>query len=256
MERKIHVTVFCEHNQDRTEPVLSVYPDGMHTAIAEGFLEDPAFEVRIATQDMPEHGLTQELVDWTDVMVWWSHLDGMKFDDVVADRVCKRVVEGGMGFIALHSAIFSKPWMKMTGMFYDTGAWGRYRATPKGERSRLWVVSPGHPILNGIEDYLELPNDELYGEPLFITDPEKILMIAWWEGGEVSRSACLYDRGRGKLFMFTPGHETFPIYYRDDIRRLLRNAAKWMAPHPDMVVPPRTQEHLSAEPCEDLSHTM
>jgi trehalose utilization protein len=256
MDRKIHLTVFCEHNQDRFEPVLSVYPKGIHSALAQGFLEDDAFEVRIATQDMPEHGLSQEVLDQTDVIVWWSHIDGMKFDEVVADRVCKRVVEGGMGFIALHSSIFSKPWQKMVGIFYDTGAWGRYRATPKGERSRLWVVEPGHPILNGIQDCIELPQDEMYGEPLFVTTPDKVIMIAWWEGGEVCRSGCIYERGRGKLFMFTPGHEEFPIYYREDIRALLRNAARWMAPDPGMCIPPRTDEHLCGLPREDLSHCM
>lgn len=254
MTQKIRVTVFGEHNQDREEPVRSLYPDGIHGAIAAAYREESCFDVTIATMDMPEHGLPQEVVDNTDVFVWWSHLDGMAFSDEVADRVCKRVVEGGAGFIALHSAIFSKPWMKMVGILYDTGAWGRYRVAGEGERSRMWVVAPGHPIMNGIGECIEIPHEEMYGEPLFVTEPDKTLMITWWEGGEVCRSACLFDRGRGRLFMFTPGHETYPIYYREDIRLVLRNAAKFLAPHPDMVVPPRTEEHLSGVPREDLSH--
>ena len=110
MEKNIKVTVFCEHNQDRREPVKSVYPDGMHEAIADAFRGHEGFEVvHIATQDMPEHGLTKEVLDDTDVLVWWSHLDNPQFDDEVANRVIKHVVEYGMGFLSLHSSIFSKP---------------------------------------------------------------------------------------------------------------------------------------------------
>jgi len=256
MERKIRVTVFCEHNQDRFEPVKSVYPDGMHTTIAEGFLEDPVFEVKIATQDMPEHGLTCEVLDNTDVLVWWSHLDNPQFDDGVANRVCERVVNGGMGFITLHSATFSKPWQKMMGIFYDAGSWGRFRTMPKGEKERLWITAPGHPIVTGISDCIEIPQDEMYGEPLLIPEPDKTIFIAWWEGGDVCRSGCVFERGRGKIFQFTPGHEAFPIFYQKEIRLVLRNAAKWMAPLPDMHVPSRSGEHLKGDPREDLSHRM
>lgn len=255
MERKIRITVFCEHNQDRTEPVKSVYPQGMHTAIAEGFLEDPAFEVKIATQDMPEHGLTPEVLENTDVLVWWSHLDNPQFDDAVADRVCERVVNHGMGFIVLHSSTFSKPWDKLIGKNFPIGEWGRFRTMPKGEKERLWVIAPGHPIAEGIKDFIEIPQDEMYGEPMYIPDPDKIIFLAWWEGGDVSRSGCIFERGRGKIFMFTPGHEAFPIFYQKEIRLVLRNAAKYVCP-PENLHVPAGNEHLDGSPREDLSHRM
>lgn len=256
MREKIRVTIFCEHNQDRSEPVLSVYPQGMHEAIAQGFASEQGFEVRIATQDMPEHGLPEQVLDVTDVLIWWSHLDGMAFSEEVADSVCRHVTEKGMGLIVLHSALFSKPFMKLTGCYFDAGAWGRYRATLKGERERLWSIAPGHPILDGVADVLEIPKDEMYGEPMLVAEPDKVLMLTWWEGGEASRGAWVYERGRGRIFVFTPGHETFPIYYREDVRHILRNAARWTAPSEYMKVPPRTSEHLDAAPREDLSHCM
>ena len=255
MERKINVTVWCEHNQDRREPVLSVYPQGMHVAIAEGFLEDPAFEVRTATQDQPEYGLGGDVLANTDVLVWWSHLDNNEFDDGMANRICERVINDGMGLIVLHSATFSKPWQKLMGIYPQPGGWGRFRTMPKGEKERLWVIAPGHPIVEGIEDCIEIPQDEMYGEPLLIPDPDKIVFLAWWEGGDVCRSGCVFDRGRGKIFQFTPGHETFPIFYQKEIRLVLRNAAKWLAPA-SIRTASKNREHLDGRPREDLSHRM
>ncbi|MCR8660394.1 ThuA domain-containing protein [Paenibacillus endoradicis] len=252
--RKIRVTVFCEHNQDKYEPVKSVYPDGMHTAIAEAF-EDSEFEVTIATQDMPLHGLSDEVLNNTDVLFWWSHIDNNLLDDGVANAVCKRVVQDGMGFVALHSATFSKPWQRLLGIEFEAGEWGRFRTMPKGEKERLWVIAPGHPICQGITDCIEIPKDEMYGEPMIIPDPDKLLFIAWWEGGDVCRSGVLYDRGRGKVFGFTPGHETFPIYYQEEIRKVLRNAARFMAPDPQMIIQ-SGEGHLSGDPRENLTHCM
>lgn len=251
----IRVTVFCEHRQDRFEPVKSVYPDGMHAAIAEAFLNEPGFQVTIATQDMPSHGLTEEVLNRTDVLVWWSHLDNNQLDDAVADEVCRRVVRDGMGFIALHSASFSKPWQRLLGTEYEAGEWGRFRTMPKGEKERLWVVAPGHPICEGIGDCIEIPRDEMYGEPLLIPEPDKLLFIAWWEGGDVCRSGTLFERGRGKIFGFTPGHEEFPIYYQPEIRRVLRNAARFLTP-PGGAKALAGEGHLSGAAREDLSHRM
>ena len=251
---KIRITVFCEHNQDRFDPVKSVYPDGMHNTIASAYLEDSIFQVAIVTQDMPEHGLTQELLDHTDVLVWWSHLDNPQFDDAVSERVCKRVVEGGMGFLSLHSSMFSKPWQKMLGIYYDAGSWGCFRTMRQGEKQRVWSVAPGHPLTQGLSDQFLVPQDEMYGEPQLIPDPDKLVFLSWWEGGNVCRSGCVFERGRGKLFQFTPGHEEFPIFFQDEIRTVLRNAGRYLAPPKDLRIPGRNGEHLDGNALEDLSH--
>jgi trehalose utilization protein len=251
----IRVTIFCEHNQDRYEPVKSVYPDGMHAAIAGAYDEESGFRVTIATQDMPEHGLSKEVLNETDVLIWWSHIDNNLLSDAVANEVCKRVVRDGMGFVALHSACYSKPWQRLLGIEYEAGEWGRFRTMPKGEKERLWVVTPGHAICEGIGDCIEIPQDEMYGEPMLMPDPDKLLFIAWWEGGDVCRSGTLFERGRGKIFGFTPGHETFPIYYQPEIRQVLRNAARFLA-RPSGLRISAGEGHLSGEPREDLSHRM
>ena len=106
MKEKIHVTIFNEHNQDRSEPVKSIYPDGIHAAIAKAFEGFNEFSVVIATQDMPCHGLSEEVLASTDVLIWWSHIDNAAFDEEIADRICYHVLNRGMGFIAIHASIF------------------------------------------------------------------------------------------------------------------------------------------------------
>lgn len=256
MSRTIRVTIFCEHNQDRYEPVKSVYPDGIHGALAAAYEAEPGFSVTIATQDMPEHGLTEELLANTDVLVWWSHLDNPQFDDVVADRVCRHVVGRGMGFLSLHSSAFSKPWQRMMGIYYDAGSWGRFRTMPKGEKQRLWIINPGHPIVDGLKDFVEIPQDEMYGEPQLVPEADQTVFISWWEGGDVCRSGLVFFRGRGKIFQFTPGHETFPIFYQPEVQLILRNAAKFLAPSETINPALFSGEHLSGDPREDLSHRM
>ena len=101
-----------------------------------------------------------------------------------------------------------------------------------GERERLWIVDPDHPIVDGFqEEYLELPQTEMYGEFFDIPPPEEVIFISWFAGGEVFRSGCTFRRGKGKLFYFRPGHETFPIYYDAQVQRVLAHAVQWAAPH-------------------------
>ena len=99
-----------------------------------------------------------------------------------------------------------------------------------GEKERLWVCNPGHPIVQGIDKYFEIPNTEMYGEPFGIPAPDEQIFISWFEGGEVFRSGCTWKRGNGKVFYFRPGHETYPIYFHDTVKLVLKNAVRWAAP--------------------------
>ncbi len=99
-----------------------------------------------------------------------------------------------------------------------------------GGTERLWVVDPGHPIADGLDESIELPETEMYGEPFDVPEPDRLVFTSWFEGGEVFRSGCCYQRGNGRIFYFRPGHETFPIYENDEIRRVLRNAVEWATP--------------------------
>ncbi len=226
----IRVTVWSEYRHEkRSEAIAKVYPDGMHIALKEG-LEPYDFNVRTATLDEPEHGLTQEVLDNTDVLTWWGHTAHAEVSDEIVDRVQERVLNG-MGLIMLHSGHLSKIFRRLMG----TGCMLKWREAD--EKERIWVVDPSHPICDGLPEYIELPEAEMYGEHFDIPAPDNLVFISWFEGGEVFRSGCCYQRGQGKIFYFRPGHESYPMYYRDDIRKVIANAVNWAKPviNPPMV---------------------
>jgi trehalose utilization protein len=217
------VTVWNEYRHEKSHAeVASVYPDGIHGAIAR-HLRAEGMAVRTATLDEPEHGLTEEVLAQTDVLIWWGHMAHGEVKDEIVDRVCKRVLDG-MGLIVLHSAHFSKIFRKLMGTTCDL----KWREI--GEKERLWVVEPGHPIAEGLGEYFEIPHAEMYGERFDIPAPDTLVFISWFQGGEVFRSGCCYQRGKGKVFYFRPGHETYPIFYQPEVLRVLTNAVRWAAP--------------------------
>lgn len=220
----IRVTVWNENVHEKTDKeVREVYPEGIHGAIA-GFLgKNDDIEVRTATLDMPEHGLSEETLDTTDVLIWWAHVAHDKVDDAVVKRVQTKVLEG-MGLICLHSAHFSKIFRVLLGTTCSL----KWRED--GEKERLWNIEPSHPITAGIGEYFELPNTEMYGERFDIPTPDKLVLVSWFRGGEVFRSGCTWERGHGRIFYFRPGHETFPIYRNKDVQTVLTNSVRWAAP--------------------------
>src|SRR2546423_13666153 len=224
MPQKLRVTVWGENVHERENPlVANIYPDGMHQTIADAISEDGDCAVRTATLQDPEHGLTTRVLENTDVLVWWGHAAHGKVADEVVERVLARVWEG-MGFIALHSSHYSKPFMRLMGTSCSI-IWRE-----AGEKERLWVCNPAHPIARGIDRYFEIENVEMYGEPFAVPTPEEIVFISWFEGGEVFRSGCTWKRGNGRIFYFRPGHETYPIYYHDTVKLVLKNAVRWTRP--------------------------
>ncbi len=220
----INVTVWNEFRHEKIhEEVAKVYPDGIHNAIGNFLKKQPGLEIRTATLDEPEHGLTQEVLDNTDVLIWWGHMAHNEVKDEIVDRVYNRVLNG-MGLIVLHSGHLSKIFRKLMG----TGCNLKWREA--GEKERIWVVEPGHPIADGLGEYFEIPHTEMYGERFDIPRPDELVFISWFKGGEVFRSGCCFYRGKGKIFYFRPGHETFPIYYQSEVQRVIYNAVKWTAP--------------------------
>ena len=145
---------------------------------------------------------------------------------LIADEAAERVadhVRRGMGLVALHSAHFAKPFRLLMG----TSCTLKWR---DGDRERIWTVQPGHPIAAGVPEHFELAEEEMYGEPFDIPAPDELVFLSWFAGGEVMRSGCVLWRGRGKVFYFRPGHETNPTYHDPNVRRILGNAAAYVAP--------------------------
>jgi len=219
----INVTVWNEFRHEKTDKeVIAVYPDGIHNCIADFLKKDKNISVKTATLDEPEHGLTDEVLNNTDVMLWWGHMHHEEVCDEIAKKVHERVLKG-MGFIALHSCHVAKPFLKLMG----TSGILKWR---HDDFERLWVVSPGHPIVEGIGEYIELECEEMYGEWFDIPTPDELVLISWFAGGEVFRSGCCWTRGAGRVFYFRPGHESNPSYHIPDVQKIITNAVKWAAP--------------------------
>lgn len=237
----IRVTVWNEAQHEKTSAkVRSLYPGGLHGAIAEG-LREHGFAVRTATLDQPEHGLSEAVLAETDVLIWWGHMAHDQVQDAIVERVHQRVL-AGMGLIVLHSGHFSKIFKRLMGTS------GNLKWREIGEKERLWVTNPAHPIAAGLPDYFEIAHEEMYGEPFGIPEPDSLVFVSWFAGGEVFRSGCCWYRDQGKVFYFRPGHETFPTYYDANVRKVIANAVSWAAP----TAGPRITVENRPEPLEDL----
>jgi len=224
MNNPIRVTVWNEYRHEKLdEKVARIYPEGIHGAIAGYLRAQPGMEVRTATLDEPQHGLSDEVLAQTDVLTWWGHMAHAEVSDEVVDKIQARILEG-MGLIVLHSAHFSKIFRRMMGTTCNL----KWREA--GERERLWVVEPGHPIAEGLGEFIEIPHAEMYGERFDIPQPDALVFISWFQGGEVFRSGCCFHRGRGKIFYFRPGHETYPIFHQEEVLKVIANAVRWAAP--------------------------
>ena len=224
MSAKIRVTVWNEYRHEQEEERFrKVYPDGIHGAIAAALEPHADFSVRTATLDEPEHGLTEAVLNETDVLTWWGHMAHEEVSDEIVDRVQARVLDG-MGLIVLHSGHFSKIFKRLMGTTCNL----KWRVADENER--LWVVAPDHPIAAGVGQYIDLDREEMYGEFFDIPQPDRLVFVSWFPGGEVFRSGCCFSRGRGKIFYFRPGHESYPTYYNPQVQTVIANAVRWAAP--------------------------
>ena len=219
----IKVTIWNEYVHEKNEPcVATLYPEGIHVVLAKS-LAAPDLAIRTATLDEPEHGLTPEVLNATDVLLWWGHAAHDQVDDAIVSRVQQRVWEG-MGIIILHSGHMSKIFRVLNG----TSSKLHWREV--GERERLWVIDPAHPIAAGLPEHFELPYEEMYGEPFMIAGDAHVIFMSWFEGGEVFRSGFTIQRGNGRMLYFRPGHEAFPTFYNPNVLKVIANAIRWIRP--------------------------
>lgn len=223
----IRVTVWNEfiHEQEY-EGIRKIYPDGIHGCIG-GFLSEHSdITVKYATLEMPEHGLSEEVLNETDVLIWWGHCAHHKVADEVVERVKNHVLRG-MGLIALHSAHHSKIMKSLLGTTLNLH-W------KNGDSERLFCVNPAHPIAAGITEPIVLENEEMYGEYFDIPKPDDEIFLGWFKSGCVFRSGVTFTRGMGRIFYFQPGHEEYPIYHNPQIQQIITNAVRWAAPYKKM----------------------
>jgi len=240
----VRVTIWNEFRHERqSKEIAAIYPEGIHGAIAAGLRAAGGFSISTATLDQPEHGLTERRLSDTDVLIWWGHVAHAEVDDRVVDRVQQRVL-AGMGLIVLHSGHFSKIFKRLMG----TNCSLRWREA--GEKERLWNLAPGHEITQGLGDYIELEHEETYGERFDVPEPDRLIFVSWYEGGEVFRSGCAWERGNGRVFYFKPGHESYPVYHNPEIQRVIANACRWASPR---IMRPTAEAKEVKQPLEHIA---
>lgn len=234
--KPLRVLVWNENVHERTqEDIRAIYPEGIHGAIAAGLNElfgsetfagilgGRPVEVATATLDEPEHGLSEERLATTDVLLWWGHIAHDQVEDAIVERV-HRAVLGGMGLIVLHSGHYSKIFKRLMGTTCSLG-WRN-----DGESELVWTVAPEHPIAAGVPSPIRLEKQEMYSEYFDVPAPDELVFISSFDGGEVFRGGLAYTRGHGKVFYFSPGDQEYPVYFHPDIRRVLANAVLWAEP--------------------------
>ncbi len=215
----IKVTVFNEYvHEKEQEEIRAVYPEGIHNAIKQG-IEGEDITVTTVTLDTVDM-LTEELLADTDVLIWWGHKAHHLVPDHIANRVHQAVLRG-LGAIFLHSGHHSKPFKLLMGTTCNL----TWRAD--GDYELVWVCKPSHPIAQGIDRFIKLDHVETYGEPFDVPEPDEVVFLGSYEGGEAFRSGCCWNRGNGKIFYFQPGHELYPIFYNEEILTVMKNAVRW-----------------------------
>ena len=244
---KIRVTAWNEFRHEKSnEYVKSIYPDGIHGLIKQFLETKDDIEVTLAALDDPENGLPDEVLNNTDVLIWWGHMAHHEVPDALVERIRNRVYTGGMGLIVLHSGHHSKVFRQVVGTNGNL-SWGR------DQKEIVWNLLPSHPIAAGIPDHFTLETEELYCEPFYVPQPEALVFGSWFEDGFIFRSGLCYTRGAGKVFYFQPGHESCPSYHNQYVQKIITNAVYWAKPAEIGYPVPDSAPMMQYKPIEEFN---
>ena len=222
--KKIRVTVWNEFRHEKTkEHVKAIYPEGIHACIGAFLSKNEDMEITLAALDDPYQGLPDEVLENTDVLIWWGHMAHKEVNDELVEKIRQRVYAGKMGFLPVHSGHHSKPFMAILG---TTGnlSWGA------DQKEIIWNLNPTHAIAAGLPDHFVLETEEMYGEPFYIPTPDDLIFGGWFEHGNMMRSGCTWRRGAGKIVYFPPGHESCPSVPNPYVQKIIENGVRWVAP--------------------------
>ncbi len=217
------VVVWSEGTAPKT-----VYPNDINGTIAESLKDLKGWEVVTANLSDPDQGLPDELLNRADVLIWWGHQRHGQVKDELVTKIVKRVKEDGMGFISLHSSHFAKPNKALMG---TACSWGAY--VGDSTTLKVTVKDPKHPIAKGVKEFT-VEHSERYSDPYAVPTPQSVVFegVATLKDGKVdpSQQGLTWQVGRGRFFYFQPGHETNPIFYDANVRKIMINAVKWATP--------------------------
>ncbi len=224
MSESINVLVWSEE----TAPE-DAYPNGINATVAEHLNEQNRIVARATGIDDADQGVSAEALDWADVLFWWGHVRHDDVTEETVDRVETAVRDDGVGFVALHSAHYARPFTRLVG---TSGDLGEARWEDPGEPEIVEVEAPDHPIADGVDDFA-LPETEMFGEPFDVPEPDDVVCRSTFpEGGEF-RSVATFTFGAGRGAYVRPGHETFRIYHHPSVRLILTNAVSWASGRTD-----------------------
>lgn len=219
---RVHVWAEDRPLPEAEAAMRRIYPNGIQGQIASFLRAEGGFEVTAATMQDPGQGLSPAVMDGVEVLVFWSHKHWRELDSQRVDELQNRVLDG-MGLVLLHSAHASLLFARLMGTRTQCLRWRE-----ADERQRVWITAPAHPIAQGLGgEYFEIPADETYGEYFEIPQPETQVFLTQAAGGELLRSGCCWSRGRGRIFYFSAGHETYPVYHQPEVQRVICNAVRW-----------------------------
>lgn len=220
----MNVLIWAEDKplEEHKEGMKKIYPNGIEKRLADILMVNEDMKIKTATMQDEDQGFSPEVLEQTDVLILWSHKHWRELEDIHVDEVCNRVKEG-MGLVVLHSGHASKIFSELLGTRTQQLHWRE-----NDERQRYYIVSPLHPIVAGIEEeYFDIPMDETYWEYFNIPQPEEQILLTSSEEGEVFRSGCIWKRGKGTIFYFQAGHETYPVYYQKEVMVIITNAVRY-----------------------------
>lgn len=208
-----------------------LYPSDINGAIAEGLKASPLmkdWDVVVASIGDPDQGISDELLKKADVLIWWGHKKHGDVKDELVDKIEKRVKEEGMGFIALHSAHFAKPNKRLMGTPCSFAAY-----VCDNKEDIVSVVLPDHPICKGVAKTFTVPNEERYSDPYAVPKPDAVPLVGTQVRNDGTKEEAqlgfCWTVGKARYFYLQLGHETSPIFFNPEIRKVMANAVIWAA---------------------------
>jgi len=247
--------------------------------IADHLRKQDGLVVKSVALASENQGLDDRSLEETDVLIFWCHRRAKEQDDARTEAVVKRVMEGKLALIALHSAHWAKPFVRLMqerakedavrqvpeserasakweysnetpiyrgvkkdaaltpSLSHEGGVWKlvlpqcvfpAWRAD--GMPSHVRALLPNHPLAAGLPAQWDIPRTEMYGEPFHVPEPDEVVFEERWDKGEYFRSGCVWKIGKGRVFYFRPGHETYPVFKQEEPLRVIENAVRWLGP--------------------------
>ena len=264
---------------ERQEEQKQAYGDEFLGQAIAAALEKEGFLVRSAGLDDAAQGLDPALLDWAEVLIWWGHVRHSKITPETGKKIVRRIQEGRLSLIALHSAHWATPFVEAMNAKSRQAAIAPFKdrewtleevplrtryylpkrsepQTPRtevseqaggavdiklylpnccfpayadrGTPSQMKVLEPDHPIAQDLPAQFELSQTEMYADPFQVPEPDAVLFEERWKEGETFRSGLIWNLGKGKVFYFRPGHETYPIFRQKIPLKILAGATGWL----------------------------